>query len=78
MEHGVDVRVNDVDNSEIGYLSTVIDALKNEHYTEPVIDQSRGSRAFVVTVKKCELQELKDALRVILKVVKPERIEIET
>ncbi|MFQ5649386.1 MAG: hypothetical protein ACE5IY_05545 [bacterium] len=78
MDSGVDVRVNDVDNAEIDYLTTVIEALKSDDYRESVIDSNQGNKAFVVTVKKCELQELKDALRVILQVVTPERVDIDT
>ena len=75
--NGIDVRVNNVDNTEIGQLTTLIDALNNHLFEEYVINSGNGAKDFIVTVKNCELKPLKDALRTVLSVVKPERVLIE-
>lgn len=76
--YGVDVRINRVDNSEINYLMSVLQAMKNEDLQEAIINSSDGEKAFVVKVKTGELNQLKSALRAVLQVVKPERVDIET
>ena len=78
MDHGIDVRVNNVDNSEIDYLTTIVDAIKSEDFGNALISSDRGKTDYIVTIRKCELDRLKEALRLILQVVKPERIEIDT
>ncbi len=78
MHKGVDVRVSDVDRSEIDYLTNVVGEINSKSFQESLINSDEGGTDFVVTIKKCELDELKEALRIILQVVNPERIEIDT
>lgn len=73
----VDVRVINVDDSEINTLESLINSLRSTNEWESGIDRPEGHKDFVVTVRTGELHELKDALRAVLKVVKAERIAIE-
>ena len=73
----IDLRINDVNPIEISNLSTLIDALKSPQYHENVIPSRPGRNDFVVTVKPAGLQEIKEALRLILRIVEAERVEIE-
>ena len=73
----VDVRVINVDESEINTLESLISSLRSTNEWESGIDRPEGHKDFVVTVRTGKLHELKDALRAVLKVVKAERIAIE-
>ncbi len=73
----VDVRVVNVDPGEIDNLNALLDAMGSaDEYAENVTDAGPGQN-YVVTVKTGELRELKDALRLVLQVVQPDRVEIE-
>jgi len=79
VEH-VDLRIDDVNTNEIKELSTLIYALKNSQYqyNDNVVKNGTGKQDFVVTVKPAQLEEIKQALHVILGIVKAERIAIDT
>jgi len=77
VEH-VDLRIDDVNTNEIKELSTLIYALKNSQYKDNVVKNGTGKQDFVVTVKPAQLEEIKQALHVILGIVKSERIAIDT
>ena len=77
MARCVDVRVINVDESEINALESLISSRRSTNEWESDIDRPEGQKDFVVTVRTGELHELKDALRAVLKVVKAERIAIE-
>jgi len=74
----VDLRIDDVSTNEIQELSTLIYDLKNSQYNDNVVQNGNGKRDFVITVKPAQLNEIKQALHVILRIVKAERIEIDT
>ena len=74
----VNLRIDDVSTNEIQELSTLIYALKNSQYNDNVVKNGNGKRDFVVTVKPAQLDEIKQALYVILRIVKAERIAIDT
>lgn len=74
----VDVRINNVDTVELSNLSSLLEAMKHPEFHKNVIPGQSGDHVFVVRVQPGRLQTLKDALRNILKVVKPERVAIET
>ncbi len=77
VEH-VDLRIDDVNTNEIEELSTLIYALKNSQYNDNVVKNGTGKQDFVVTVKPAQLDEIKQALYAILRIVKAERIAIDT
>ena len=77
VEH-VDLRIGDVNTNEIEELSTLVYALESSQYEENVIENGDGKQDFVVTVKPARLNEVKEALHVILTIVKGERIAIDT
>ncbi len=77
VEH-VELRIDDVNTNEIEELSTLIYALKSSQHNDNVVKNGTGKQDFVVTVKPAQLDEIKQALHVILRIVKPERIAIDT
>lgn len=77
VEH-VDLRIDDVSTNEIHELSTLIYALKSSQYNDNVVKNGDGKQDFVVTVKPARLDEIKQALHVILRIVNAERIAIDT
>lgn len=77
VEH-VDLRIDDVNTNEIEELSTLIYALKSSQYEDTVVKNEDGKQDFVITVKPAQLDEIKQALHVILRIVKAERIAIDT
>jgi len=77
VEH-VDLRIDDVNTNEIQELSTLIYALKSSQYEDTVVKNGDGKQDFVITVKPAKLDEIKQALHVILRIVKAERIAIDT
>ncbi len=77
VEH-VDLRIDDVNTNEIEELSTLIYALKSSQYEDNVVKNGTGGQDFVVTVKPAQLDEIKQALHVLLRIVKAERIAIDT
>lgn len=74
----VSLRVNTVDEKEIQQLSTVVNALKNRQFDDDIVRYGDGNQDFVVTVRPATLTEIKQALHMILGVVKGDRIVIET
>jgi len=74
----VDLRIDDVSTNEIQELSTLIYALKSSQYNDNVVKNGNGKQDFVITVKPAQLDEIKQALHVILRIVKAERIAIDT
>jgi len=76
----VDLRIDDVNTNEIEELSTRFYALKNSQYqyNDNVVKNGTGKQDFVVTLKPAPLDEIKQALHVILGIVKAERIAIDT
>ena len=74
----VDLRIDDVNTNEIEELSTLIYTLKSSQYNDNVVKNGTGKQDFVVTVKPAQLDVIKQALHVILRIVKPERIAIDT
>jgi len=74
----VDLRIDDVNTNEIEELSTLIYALKSSQYNDNVVKNGTGKQDFVVTVKPAQLNEIKQALHEILRIVKAERIAIDT
>ena len=83
VEH-VELRIDDVNTNEIEELSTRFYALKNSQYqyndndNDNVVKNGTGKQDFVVTLKPAPLDEIKQALHVILGIVKAERIAIDT
>lgn len=77
VEH-VDLRIDDVSTNEIEELSTLIYALKSSQYKDNVVKNGNGKQDFVVTVKPAKLDEIKQALHLMLRIVKGERIAIDT
>ena len=77
VEH-VDLRIGDVNINEIEELSTLVYALQGSKYEENVIENGDGKQDFVVRVKPARLNEVKEALHVILTIVNGERIAIDT
>ncbi len=77
VEH-VDLRIDDVNTNEIEELSTLFYALKSSMYNDAVVKNGTGKQDFVVTVKPAQLDEIKQALHAILRIVKAERIAIDT
>ncbi len=74
----VDVKVRNIVESEIDMLATLIDSLNHSYLRERIIHIDTGRKDFVLTMRNCELAPLKEALRVLLKVVRPERITLDT
>ena len=74
----VDLRIDDVSTNEIQELSTLIYALKSSQYKDNVVKNGSDKQDFVVTVKPARLDEIKQALNVILQIVKGDRIAIDT
>ncbi len=76
----VDLRIDNVNTNEIEELSTRFYALKNSQYqyNDNVVKNGTGKQDFVVTLKPAPLDEIKQALHVILGIVKAERIAIDT
>ncbi len=79
VEH-VELRIDDVNTNEIEELSTRFYALKNSQYqyNDNVVKNGTGKQDFVVTVRPAQLDEIKHALHAILRIVKAERIAIDT
>ncbi len=77
VEH-VNLRIDDVNTNEIEELSTLIYALKSSQYEDNVVNNGDGKQDFIITVKPAQLDEIKQALHVILRIVKAERIAIDT
>jgi len=77
VEH-VDLRIDDVNTNEIEELSTLIYALKSSQYEDNVVNNGDGKQDFIITVKPAQLDEIKQALHIILRIVKAERIAIDT
>jgi hypothetical protein len=73
----VDVRINNVDAEEIYSLNSVKTFAMNPQYSERIVDQNEGRNDFVIRVKPGNLEGLKNALRNILQIVRPDRINIE-
>ncbi|MFQ5603138.1 MAG: hypothetical protein ACE5HS_07705 [bacterium] len=78
MVNRVDLRINNVNLNEITELNSLISTLHNPSYQDDVVHSSDGHDAYVVTVTPANLQRIKDALRIILRIVNAERIAIET
>ena len=74
----VDLRIDDVSTNEIQELSTLIYTLKNSQFNDNVVKNGTDKQDFIVTVKPAQLDEIKQALHVILRIVKAERIAIDT
>ncbi len=74
----VDLRVHNVDVVELSQLTTSVDKLENLRFEENVVQTNEGDQEFILTVKPATVQQIKDALRVMLRVVTPERIYIDT
>ncbi len=74
----VDVKVRNVVDSEIDMIDTLIDSIKHRYLRERVVHINTGRKDFVLTVPNCELAPLKEAIGVLLKVVKHERISLDT
>lgn len=72
----VDLRVNKVDNDEMQRLNSISDTLKARHFRDQIINNGLESD-YILTVTPGSLQEIKDGLRLLLQIVKPERIAIE-
>lgn len=74
----VDVKVTNIDDSEVDMLATMIDNMNHRYLQEQIICVDTGRKDFVLTVGNCELALLKEALRALLQVVSPERITLDT
>ena len=74
----VNLRINHVQVDEIMQLADEIGGLRNGRFCKDVVKTNGGDDEFVVIVKPATLPEIKEALWVILRIVKPERIAIET
>ena len=74
----VDVKIRNVIDSEIDMIATLIDSINHRYIKEHIIHVHTGRKDFVLTVRNCELGPLKEAIRVLLRVVKPERITLDT
>ena len=74
----VDLRINNVNLDEVNSLNTLIGAIHNPEIHDDFINTSQGKSDYIVTVSPADLTRLKDALREILKIVRAERIDIET
>ena len=73
----VDVRIADVDTEETQHLTIVIDELATSPATKSACKLSIQDNDLVVTIIPGELSRLKNALRRILDIVNPDRIDIE-
>lgn len=74
----VDVKVKNIADSEIDMIATLMDSLKHHYLSERIIHIETGRKDFVLTVPNCELAPLKEALGILLKIVKSERITLDT
>lgn len=74
----VDVKVRNVADSEIDMFATLIDSLNHHYLSERIIHIGTGRKDFILTVQNCELASLKEAIGILLKIVKPERITLDT
>lgn len=77
MVNRVDLVVTQVNPNEVNRLTAEIDGLRfngdaEQIYNSPISDE------FVVTLRSTSLPEIKDMLWAMLKIVEPERIDIET
>jgi hypothetical protein len=73
----VDVRIADVDTEETQHLTIVIDELATSPATKSACKLSIQDNDLIVTIIPGELSRLKNALRRILDIVNPDRIDIE-
>ena len=76
MVNRVDVRVNDVNEKEKEQLSELINDLQKENFQNK-LQKNDGRQEYVVTVTPAQSHELKEALRVVLKIVTADRIAID-
>ncbi len=74
----VDVKIRNVVDSEIDMIATLIDSLNHRYLSERIIHIDTGRKDFVLTVRNCELAPLKEAIRILLRIVKSERITLDT
>lgn len=72
----VDLRVNNIDNNEMQQLNSLLETLKNKHFRDHIV-RNGIVNDYIVTITPGRLQEIKDALRLLLQIVQPERIAIE-
>ena len=77
MRNCVDVRISNVEQSEIATLNALINSLDGVQEERERFVAADREHNYVVTVTTGELPELKHALRLVLQVVEPDRIEIE-
>lgn len=77
VEDCVDVRVKEVNEFEIEQLDALFRALQDEHLRNCIKDNAQ-KKEYVVTINPLNLSMLKKALHVIIPLVTPERIEIDT
>ncbi len=77
MVNRVDLVVNQVNSNELSRLTEEIDTLRFNGYQEEIAN-SQVSDEFVVTLRAASLPDIKDTLWAMLKIVDPERIDIET
>lgn len=77
MVNCVDVKIANVGPTEISTLTTLMDSLRDsDEYIDSIVTSGSDSN-YIVTVKKGELAQLKEALRAVLRVVTAERVEIQ-
>lgn len=76
MVNQVDLRVNNIDFHELDRLNALLAEL-NGKLRNAIIQNHTGRKDYVVTVKPGRLEEIKEALRILLQIVKPDRIAIE-
>ncbi|MFQ5637168.1 MAG: hypothetical protein ACE5IR_04150 [bacterium] len=74
----VDLRIDNVDTVEISQLKSSMHKLKQARLRERIIKTPHGFTQFILTVKPASVQQIKKVLRVVLRIVTPERIAIET
>ncbi len=73
----VEVRINDVRRTEIQTLSSLLQSAgRRECYDKRLVNASGMRLDFIITIKKGELEGLKSALRVALRIVAADRIDI--
>lgn len=77
MVNRVDVIVNRVNPDEISLLTAEIDSLRCDRYQEDIVNRLVNDE-FVVSLSPASLPEIKDTLWALLKIVKPDRIAIQT
>jgi hypothetical protein len=73
----VEVRIADVDTEETQNLTIVMDELATSPTTNSACRLTIRNKDLVVTIIPGELSRLKNALRRILNIVNPDRIDIE-